>query len=155
MNSMGLEEAGANPSCQRDMRDFCQRWGVAHLRFLGLKYLQLQQGKELDILCLVSYLVTEMYMKMKRTELGASVLMISGFTSGSNFWKHYVPLRGRETSQLWLYLDKFLIEDATIERHCLKHLNLDLYFLLDHGLHTGGCGGIFQPWQVCAFSVCS
>lgn len=93
------------------MREFCQRWGAAHLRFLGLKYLLLQQGKELDILCLASYLVIEMYMKMKQAELGASVLMISGFTSGSNSWKHYVPLRGRETSQLWLYLDKFLTEE--------------------------------------------
>lgn len=68
--------------------------GAAHLTLLGLKYLLLQQGEELDILCLASYLVIEMYMKMKQAELGASVLMISGFTSGSNFWKHYVPLRG-------------------------------------------------------------
>lgn len=82
--------------------------GAAHLRLLGLKYLLLQQGEELDILCLASYLVIEMYMKMKQAELGASVLMISGFTSGSNFWKHYVPLRGRETSQLWLSLSQTL-----------------------------------------------
>lgn len=90
--------------------------GATHLRLLGLKYLLLQQGEELDILCLASYLVIEIYMKMKQAELGASVLMISGFTSGSNFWKHYVPLRGGEPLNFGC--------------HCLKHFNLDLYFLL-------------------------